>query len=297
MQSKILTNIDVFFLTLLSKLPFAFIYFLSDIFYFIVFYIIRYRKEVVLQNLKNSFPEKTLEEIKTIRKKYFRHFCDLTLESIKMIDLSNPDCEMRMEIKNAGIINRFYEDNKSVLVLTMHYNNWEWSNCLPREINHLVIGVYKPLHNKKIDSLVNKSRERQGVEMVANSNILRRIIKAGKNNEQVFIWLAGDQTPPVFHTHWFYFLNQEAMFYPGPARISKRFDFPIFFQKIEKKSRGKYVTSFEMLVENPASFSEKEIMGIYIRKMEEIIREKPEFYLWSHKRWKHKRPKDVPLND
>ncbi len=295
MQSKFSTDIGIFFLKLVAKLPFPAIYLLSDIFYFVVFYVIRYRKEVVLQNLKNSFPEKPANEILIIRKKYFKHFCDLTLETIKMLNMKKTDYEKRMIIDKAELINKHFESGKSVVVLTMHYNNWEWSNCLPREIKHQVLGVYKPLHNEKFDKLMNDSRKQQGSELVANSKVLRRIITAERHKERVFVWLAGDQTPPVFHSLWFNFLNQEAMFYPGPATISKRFDYPVFFQKTEKKSRGRYVTSFELLVENPRDYSENEILRMYIDKMEDVIIKNPEFYLWSHKRWKHKRPKDVTL--
>ena len=295
MQSKNSTDIGIFFLQFIAKLPFAVIYLLSDIFYFIVFYIIKYRKEVVFQNLRNSFPEKSEEQLKIIRKKYFRHFCDLIMESIKMFNMTKADYKKHMEIKDAELINSYFEKKKSVVVLTMHFNNWEWSNCFPREIKHHVLGVYKPLHNKKYDNLMNGTREKQGAEMITNSNILRRIIQAEKTNEMIFIWLAGDQTPPSYHSLWFTFLNQEAMFYPGPAVIAKRFNYPIFFQKIEKQSRGRYVTTFEMLVKNPQDFSEKEILIKYIQKMEEEIRKNPEFYLWSHKRWKHKRPENIPL--
>ncbi|MCG6186487.1 lysophospholipid acyltransferase family protein [Maribellus maritimus] len=297
MQLKISTDIGILFLRLISKLPFVFIYFLSDVFYFIVYYLIKYRKNVVLQNLKNSFPEKSHREIIIIRKKYFKHFCDLIFESIKMLDMKKSDYEKRMLIKNSKSINHYFEKGKSVAVLTMHYNNWEWTSCLPREIKHRVIGVYKPLHNKKFDVLINSSRKKQGAEMVSNSNVLRRIIRAEQKKEPVFVGLGGDQTPPFFHSLWYTFLNQETMFYPGPASIPKRFNHPVFFQIVEKISRGKYATRFELLVENPQDFSEKEIMKIYIQKMEEIISENPEFYLWSHNRWKHKRPENVPLQN
>ena len=209
--------------------------------------------------------------------------------------MKKSDYEKRMEIRDAELINRYFDTGKSVVVLTMHYNNWEWSNCLPFKIKHLVLGVYKPLHNEKFDRLMNKSREKQGAELVPNSKILRRVIRAEQNNEMVFTWLAGDQTPPAFHSLWFTFLNQEAMFYTGPSTISKRFNQTVFFQKIEKKSRGQYVTSFEMLFENPQDYNENEILAKYIERMEALIRKNPEFYLWSHRRWKHTRPENIPL--
>lgn len=295
MKSGLSTNIGIFILKLVAKLPFSFIYFLSGVFYPVVYYIIGYRKDVVVRNLQNSFPEKTKKEIKVITRKFFRHFSDLTLETIKMREMDEKDFRERMVIKNPEVINRFFDEGRSVVLLTMHYNNWEWSNCLPLALRHTVLGVYKPLHNALFDVYMNKTREKQGAEMVANAHVLRRLLKAGQNNELVLSWLAGDQTPPEFHKFWIQFLNQDAMFYPGPASLSRRFNHPVFFQKIEKVSRGHYQTSFELLFENPKEVDEVEIIKKYIAKMEEIIREKPEYYLWSHKRWKHKRPEGMPL--
>lgn len=295
MNSGLSTNIGIFFLKLISRLPFRVIYLLSDIFYIVVYYIIKYRKEVVAQNLRNSFPEKNETEIKSISRRYFRHFCDLTLESIKMHGMHEQDFRERITFKNPELVNSYSEKNKSVVVLTMHYNNWEWSASVPLHVKHTVLGVYKPLHNLKFDVFMNNTRAKLGAELIQNSQVLRRVIRAEQNKEPVFVWLAGDQTPPEFHKFWFRFLNQEAMFYPGPASISKRFNQPIIFQKLEKIGRGKYECSFEVLFENPAEVSEAEIINTYIGKMEEVIRENPEFYLWSHKRWKHKRPEGCEL--
>jgi KDO2-lipid IV(A) lauroyltransferase len=295
MKSGLSTNIGIFILKLVAKLPFSFIHFLSGVFYPVVYYFIGYRKDVVVRNLHNSFPEKNKKEIKIITRKFFRHFSDLTLETIKMREMDEKDFRERMVIRNPEVINRFFDEGRSVVLLTMHYNNWEWSNCLPLVLRHTVLGVYKPLHNTLFDVFMNKTREKQGAEMVANAHVLRRLLKAGQNNELVLSWLAGDQTPPEFHKFWMRFLNQDAMFYPGPASLSRRFNHPVFFQTIEKVSRGHYQTSFELLFENPKEVDEVEIIKKYIAKMEEIIREKPEYYLWSHKRWKHKRPEGMPL--
>lgn len=297
MKSAFLTRTAIFFLKLVAKLPFGFIYFLSDIFYPVVYFLIGYRKAVVIKNLQNSFPGKSKKEIKIITKKFFRHFSDLTLETIKMGDMDEKDFRERMVIRNPEVINRFFEEGKSVVLLTMHYNNWEWSNCLPLGLQHTILGIYKPLHNKLFDAFMNETRGKQGAELVPNSQVLRRLLKAEKDNERVLSWLAGDQTPPFFHKFWMQFLNQEAMFYPGPATLSRRFNHPVFFQKTEKVSRGHYQTSFELLFENPQEFSEVEIMKKYIEKMEEVITEKPEYYLWSHKRWKNKRPENIPMQN
>jgi KDO2-lipid IV(A) lauroyltransferase len=180
-------------------------------------------------------------------------------------------------------------------MLTMHYNNWEWGSAFPLFLKHKVLGVYKPLHNLQFDAFINRNRARFGAEMVSNAHILRRVVKAHQEKEPVFIWLAGDQTPPSFHKFWLMFLNQETMFYPGPAAISRRFNYPVIFQKTVKTKRGYYETTFEVLFENPEKYSETEIMKAYIQKMEETIVEQPAYYLWSHKRWKHKRPADVAM--
>jgi len=297
MNSGFSTKIGIFLLKVLAKFPFWFIYFLSDIFYWFVYYVVGYRKKVVIKNLKNAFPEKSEIEITAISKKYFRHFADLTLETIKMRGMKPADFEERMKVTNADLVNRYFENGKSVMVLTMHYNNWEWGTYLSVHLKHNCLAVYKPLQNVLFDRFMNKTRSKFGTHLVKNDQILRRVLQAEKQNKPVFIWLAGDQTPPEFHKFWFRFLNQDAMFYPGPAFISKRFNQPVFFQKTEKTERGKYQITFELLFENPAQFSETEIIKTYIQRMEEVIREQPVFYLWSHKRWKHKRPADLPLQN
>jgi len=297
MNSGVSTNIGIFFLKIVARFPFWMIYFLSDIFYFIVYYIVGYRKEVVIQNLSNSFPEKSEKEIKQISKKYFHHFSDLILESIKMRNMNAADFRKRMVIKNADEVNKYYDKGKSIVLFTMHYNNWDWSGCLPLQVKQTMLGVYKPIHNKRVDEFINQARLRMGTELVKNAQTLRRILKAEKSGEKILTWLAGDQTPLATQKTWFMFLNQETLFYPGPAFISKKFNHPVFFQRTIKKARGMYETHLELLVENPAEFSEIEITKRYIQRMEEVINENPEYYLWSHRRWKHKRPGNIPLHN
>lgn len=290
-----LTNTGIFFLKLIAKLPFGIIYFLSDILFVVIFYLAGYRKKVVYQNLEKSFPDKTPAEQRKIARKFYHHFCDLTLETIKLNKMTKREMEKRMNFRNHEIISRFTNTGRSVTVLAMHYNNWEWGTFLKSFYKSPVLAVYKPLHNLSFDKYMNANRAKFGAEMIKNNHVLKRILIAEKRQEPVITWLAADQTPPFFHTTWFRFLNQEAMFYPGPAFIAKRFNTPVIFQKIEKTKRGYYTSSLELLVENPAEMEENEIMKIYIRRMEEIIGENPEYYLWSHRRWKHKRPEEIEL--
>jgi Kdo2-lipid IVA lauroyltransferase/acyltransferase len=208
-------HIGIISLKLVARLPFWLIYGLSNLFYLVVYYFIDYRKKVVAQNLRNSFPEKSDAELKTITKKFYRHFCDLTLEVIKLGHIKEKDFRERMKVKNPELLNRYFEQNKSVVVLTMHHNNWEWGSVFPLFLKHKILGVYKPLHNLKFDKYINSNRARFGAEMVPNSTVLRRVIKADKENEPVFIWLAGDQTPPIQSKFWMMFLNQETIFIPA----------------------------------------------------------------------------------
>jgi Kdo2-lipid IVA lauroyltransferase/acyltransferase len=287
----------IFFLKQLARMPFWLIYQLSGLAYLLVYYVARYRKNVVYGNLRNAFPEKSEEEIRLIAKRFYRHFSELTLEIIKLANMDEADFNKRVVVKNTGLLDDYFNRKISLVALTMHYNNWEWSSCLALYLKHKSLGVYKPLHNKKYDEYLNQNRARMGAEMIPNHQVLRRVIKAREQDETFFLWLAGDQTPPLYHKFWLKFLNQDALFYPGPAAISRRYNYPVIFQKTIKKGRGKYEASFEVLFENPENYSEAEIMKKYIIKMEETIREQPEYYLWSHKRWKHKRPEGVPLKE
>lgn len=295
MNSRFSTDIGIFFLKQIARLPFGFIYFFSDLFFLLNYYVTGYRKNVVLQNLRNAFPGKTEKELRQISKKFYRHLCDMILESVKMKGMKADEFEKRVRVKNPEAVNRFFDEGKSVVMLTMHYNNWEWAVYISTRLKHRSLAVYRELYNKKYDKFVNKSRKQFGTKLVKAENVLRAVLKAERNHDKVFLWLAGDQTPPVHTKMWFTFLNQETPFYPGPTYISKKFNYPVFFQKIEKKARGVYETTFELLFENPSEISEAEIMKTYIRRMEEVITENPEFYLWSHRRWKHKRPDGISM--
>ncbi len=295
MSQKFSSVAGVTLLKWLGKLPFPLLYLLSDIIFLLLNVFGLYRRKVVLENLKNAFPDKKDNDIKKIAERFFRHFSDLVVEITKMAMMKAPAFRNRMLVTNKELLEYYFSEGRSVVVLTMHYNNWEWGTYIASQLSHNVLAVYKPLYDKTFDSYMNATRARFGAEMVPNAQLLRRLFKAQEIKEPVLVWLAGDQTPPFFHKFWIRFLNQETMFYPGPAAISKRFNFPVIFQHTLKKSRGHYETTFELLVENPAEWSEKEIMKAYIRRMEEVIQEKPEYYLWSHKRWKNRRPIETPM--
>ena len=295
MKSDFRANIGITFLNGIAELPFWFIYILSDVLFVFVFFIIGYRKKVVFQNLQNSFPDKNKKEIKVIARKFYHHFCDLTLETIKMSGMKERDYRKRITIKNNHLVNDYFDQGKSVIVLTMHYNNWEWSNCFPLHIKHKILGVYKPLHNAVFDKYLNNIRAKMGAEMVADSKVLRRVVEAEKKSELIFTWLAADQTPPPTSKFWTTFMNQETPFFSGPEKIAARTNHPVFFHYNKKIKRGYYEINLIPMFENPKEIESKEILLDYIRRVEQLINTKPEYYLWSHRRWKHKRPEGIPM--
>lgn len=266
------------------------LYLKSDVMFLLIYYVVGYRKKVVLDNLEHAFPEKSQAEIKTIAKKFYKHLCDLMLESLKLKVFSIEKLKTRMVVTNPELVNKYFDQGKSVLVLTMHYNNWEWQAILQNYLKHKVLLVYNPARNLIYDSYINKMRKRFGSTLVSTKQIFKTVLKAQQDNELTLTWLCADQRPKRNADFWTTFLNQEAAFFPGPENLAKHTNQVVLFQRIEKLGRGKYQTTFEVLTENPSELAKNGVLQLYVDKVESIIKEKPEFYLWSHKRWKHKRP-------
>lgn len=289
-MKKVLTHIAFAGLTLLSLLPFRLLYALSDVTSALVFHVFDYRKQVVIENLKKSFPEKSASENKLLARKFYRHLCDLLFEAFKLKTISPNELKKRMVVANPDLVNHYFEEGKSVLVLTMHYNNWEWNAILPQQLKHHCLLVYNPARNLNWDAYINQMRGRFGGELVPTKRILKRIMDCEKRPHATLTWLCADQRP-LPNTHfWTTFLNQEAGFFPGPEALARHTNFPVLYQHVEKVKRGHYRMHFELLAENPASLPPNETLHRYVRKIESLIQAHPEFYLWSHKRWKHQRP-------
>ncbi len=271
------------------------LYLKSDVLFLIIYYLVGYRKKVVFDNLQKAFPEKPDKEIKAIAKRFFRHLCDITLESIKLKTFSVDRMKKRLVVSNPELVNRYYEQGKSVLILTMHYNNWEWQVILQQYLKHKVFLVYNPARNLTFDSYINKMRERFGSELVSTKKILKRVLKAQKDNELTLTWLCADQRPKRNTDFWITFLNREAGFFPGPENLARHTNQVILYEHVEKIRRGYYQATFEVLTEDPSKIPPNGILKMYVNKIESIIKEKPEYYLWSHKRWKNKKPEDKTL--
>lgn len=285
-------RIVYFIFYLFSLLPFWAMYLISDILYFLIYYILGYRKTVVFENLRKSFPEKSKDELIVIAKKFYRYFPDLIVESIKMCSISRQQVLKRIELINPEEVFRHLEKGKFVLGVTAHYGNWElgiYSLSLMLESKYPALIVYKPLTNAMANSVYNRVRSRFGAQMIPMKQILRHIVRM-KNSPHVSMFVA-DQTPTYQDSDFFMnFMNQDTLVYTGVGRIAKMTNQPIVYCHIgRKEKRGRYFCKFTTLVEDSTDMDIHEITKVHNKFTEDRIMEQPEYWLWTHRRWKRKR--------
>ncbi len=274
-------------LYLISLLPFAVLYFLSDILYVFLYYIIKYRRKVVIENLLNSFPEKSKSEIEQIEKRFYRYLADLVFESIKTLSISANELKKRFTFKNPELMTNCLQNGKSLIAVSGHYGNWEWGPlAIGLQVKEKVLIVYKPLSDKRFEGLMNESmRSRFGAVMVPMKQTLRQVIEY-KNQPHILV-LVGDQTPSREESEYFTsFLNQQTAVFLGIEKIAEKTNDPIVYFSINKIKRGYYECSIKSLINNPKRTTKYEITEAHTRELEKNIRFCPEYWLWSHKRWK-----------
>lgn len=280
---------------LVSLIPYRVIYLISDFLYLVIYYIARYRKSTVFNNLATCFPEKSEEEITRLAKAFYRHFSDFLVEIVKVISISKKELSRRMEVQNPELFEELAAKNKSVALVTGHYNNWEMMGLLPTWMPHICMVIYRPLHNMISNRISLYTRLRFKPLLVPMENVFREALKYKAENKLFSIWFLADQRPPRLSKFWTVFLNHETAFFEGVEKISKKLDLSVVFMDIQKVKRGYYKVRLELLIENAAETKDNEILLTCIRKMENQIRERPEFWLWSHKRFKHPKPDNVKL--
>jgi Kdo2-lipid IVA lauroyltransferase/acyltransferase len=282
------------FLYLISLLPFSLLYILSDILFVVLYYIILYRRKVVQENLANAFPEKSWKERAQIERKYYRFLSDLIIESVKMLSVTEKYLMKHFRFNNIEDITKHFKAGRSVVAVTGHYGNWEWGSIITSLMfPEPVLVVYKPLANKNFNKLINDTRSRYGTVMVSMKNTLRKVVEFIKNGKKYVLVLVGDQTPPSEETQYFTtFLNQPTAVFLGIEKIAKLNNNPIVYFTISPYKRGYYECNIKGLIDNPKETSEYEITEAHTRELESVIRARPEFWLWSHRRWKFK-PEDI----
>jgi KDO2-lipid IV(A) lauroyltransferase len=276
---------------LLALLPMKILYFISDIVFLLVYYFPGYRKKVVKTNLKNSFPEKSDKELFDIERKFYKHFADFLIEMLALNHLSVKQLQKRCTITNLDILDRFSAEKRDVAAIVAHYNNWEWFNFIPLIFKQKIIAIYKPLNNKHFDNYFNKVRTQHGGILSPMSNVIRDIIDL-RNKKTTFIAsFISDQTPAINDIrYWTNFLNQDTPVFTGAEKIASKYDMAVVFFHVQKKSRGRYNLNIELLFEHTSELPEHAMTDAHVKHLENIIKERPEFWLWTHRRWKRKRP-------
>lgn len=289
MVNNVVTYIGLFFIKILGYLPFWLLFILSDIFYHLMI-LSGYRKQLVLGNLRNAFPEKSEEEIRTIAKKFFRHLCDLFIETFKIQSLSESQIKERVNFVNAELLDRYYDEGKDVIAVLGHYGNWEWIPTINLFIKAQGCEVYHPLKNKAYDKFMLKLRSKWGTLNFPMKSSYRSMHKLKMENKRFVIGMISDQSPAKNRIQYYnYFFNQLTPTLTGAEKMAVKTNSPMVFFRFNKIKRGYYQLTVEPLIENPREYKENEITDIHTKHLESIIREKPEYWLWSHNRWKHKK--------
>jgi len=274
-------------------IPFRLLYAISDTFSIIIQHIIRYRKRTVHKNLKQSFPNKNDNEIKQITKAYYRNLCDISLESIKGYSLSIDQLLRRYKCLNPEVANEYFDKGQSIIFALSHYANWEWGTQVAGSLFwHDTISFYKPLSNRYIDNYIRKQRETKG--MLLCSIYQTKFIFRSEDCIPRAYFLVSDQNPSkASKEYWVEFLNQDTACIHGIESYARLFELPVIYADVQRVDRGCYTVTLEVLCDKPKDTIQGDITRLYMKKLEEIIVKKPEDWLWSHRRWKRKRPADI----
>jgi KDO2-lipid IV(A) lauroyltransferase len=286
-------NIGYFFLRIFIELfrlvPFRALYILSDGLAFLLYRIIGYRKKVVLENLQRSFPEKKEDEIKRLVRLSYRNLADTTLETFKYFTAPIPEIKRRCPVLNPDVVNQYLDRGQPVILTGSHYNNWEITGItMPPTFHGTTVTAFKPLTNKAIDRYLNRSRTRTGMEMVSMEEMFKVM---RKRTGEAIVWiLLADQSPSSRKSaHWVEFLGQDTASLPGTDVLARKFNYPVLYYHVRRVKRGFYEVVFSEIWKNPSEAAEMDITRAYARQLEEKIKEQPENWLWSHKRWKIRR--------
>jgi KDO2-lipid IV(A) lauroyltransferase len=263
----------------------------SDLMFYLLYYVLGYRKKVVRSNLKLAFPDMDADELQKIEKRSYRHFVDVFFEMIKSFTISEKEISKRLSITNPELLDPYYEKGQSVIFTSGHYANWEWvSFIVEKSLNYHMSVVYKKLKNKYFDNLMKKTRNKFGVRFVEKRNFYPEILKNKKDGVIQAYGFLSDQSPKLKTAkYWDTFLNAEVPVEIGPETIARKMNYPVFYFQTEQVKRGVYKSTFLLLEEEPKKSEPHSITKSYLKALEDQIRKKPEFYFWTHKRFKHMR--------
>ena len=270
----------------ISVMPYFLLYRLSDFMYILMYYVFGYRKKVIVDNIYKSFPEKTEREKKHIVKKFYKHFCDLIVESLKNFTISEKQIKKRVQFENVELLDNLYDKGKSIIIIGGHYGNWEMlAVAIGGATKHMQYGIYKPLSNKFFDIKMKKSRGKLGTKLVSMKETKKCF--QTEYEKPTSIIFGSDQWPSnPKRAYWTKFLGRDTPFLFGAEKYANDFDRPTVFCDIRKIKRGHFNVEFKMIEEFPKILEYGELMDKFIHELEETIYNEPAFWLWSHKRWK-----------
>jgi KDO2-lipid IV(A) lauroyltransferase len=293
---SITDKIRLFPLWLLTLLPLRILYVLSDALAFIVYSLLRYRRKVVRENLINAFPQKKESELKKLEYRFYRYLTDYFIESIYLMNMSLDECDKRYQYQNIELLSELYQKNRDIILATSHYGNWEWAVNLTKHMGFSLLGIYKPLSNKLFDRLFIHLRGKFGGIPVTMKHTLRTLVSQRANGERFALYTVGDQRPVREDLNtWISFLNQETPIITGWERIARKFDLAVVFIDINRVRRGYYSVEFRLITENPNELPVNSIAERYMHEVEAMVVREPEYYLWSHKRWKYRSADYKPM--
>ncbi len=275
----------------ISLLPLRVMYLFSAFMSFCIYQFSLYRKRVVLENLQKSFPEKSPNEIRKIARGFYRHFSDQVMESFKLFHMNEKRILEHVNYRNPELLEEVLQSGKSIIAATAHYGNWEWLVSLPLVAKHKVLIVYKPPSHENSHWVYKKFQGRYGGVSVELQQLPRTLLEYQSRNELTATFIVNDQRPVKEHIrYWTTFLNQDTPMQNGLERLAKKTNQTVLFIQTERRKRGYYDITFHKLFENPKDTGPNEITEAYMRTLERIIISEPELWLWTHRRWKHRKP-------
>jgi KDO2-lipid IV(A) lauroyltransferase len=286
----ILAVIAFFFIFLIGIIPFSILYLFSDLVYFFLYYIFGYRKNIIYDNIRKSFPELQESEIKKLVRLSYKNLSDILVESFKGFTMTKGQIKRHHKVINPEVFDKYYDEGISIIALPNHYGNWEWGAMSPSLYSrHRIVALYKPLSNKYLDGFVRKNRSRTGAYLESIYKTAKIFQEFTTGEPSLFI-LASDQSPSnAKKAHWVKFLGRDTAFLHGPETYARKHNLPVFFVDIQRVKRGFYELELIPLTEKPDELAPGELTQMYAAKLEAVIRKKPENWLWSHRRWKLER--------
>lgn len=279
------------FVYAISLLPFWMLYGISNVLYPFVYYVVRYRRKIVRKNISESFPEKSKKEVIQIEKKFYKWFCDYIFEAFKLLSISDKNLLKHFEFRGAEQLDNSFDKGQDISVMLGHYCNWEWVSSiglsLTRHKDAVIASIYHGLRNKNMNELFKKLRSSHHGICVNKRYILLHIRRYQQENQRYLLGFVSDQAPRWQNIHlWLDFLNHTTPVFTGGERIMRMMNNAVYFLDLQRPKRGKYICTIKLISDNHKDLPEFEITRRYFKELEQIILRQPEFYLWTHNRWK-----------